>query len=129
MNRRPPKSTLFPYTTLFRSVAPLHPGRVQLARRRVPAPLVRRRRLAAHEPGHLVAVRAEPLDQRGAQKTGRACHDDPHAPIIPRGAGAHAKGARPGPGAFVTPRRLRAQAELALEVTALQPLLDRDQEA
>src|SRR5258708_11498286 len=31
MIRRPPRSTLFPYTTLFRSVDPRHPARVLLA--------------------------------------------------------------------------------------------------
>src|SRR3712207_7726260 len=44
MIRRPPRSTLFPYTTLFRSVrrlrAPRRPsrGRARLVRRRRPAP-------------------------------------------------------------------------------------------
>src|SRR2546422_6938725 len=40
MIRRPPRSTLFPYTTLFRSIAGLSP---QCARRRAssPAPLAR----------------------------------------------------------------------------------------
>src|SRR2546425_8400942 len=30
MIRRPPRSTLFPYTTLFRSLLPLKPGEYQL---------------------------------------------------------------------------------------------------
>src|SRR3989449_5838756 len=43
MIRRPPRSTLFPYTTLFRSLLPLHltadqleHGRVRLGERRAP---------------------------------------------------------------------------------------------
>src|SRR2546425_2144075 len=39
MIRRPPRSTLFPYTTLFRSRAPARPA----ARRRWPAPRARSR--------------------------------------------------------------------------------------
>src|SRR3712207_7560120 len=33
MIRRPPRSTLFPYTTLFRSARPVHGGRARAARR------------------------------------------------------------------------------------------------
>src|SRR5688572_31007736 len=42
MIRRPPRSTLFPYTTLFRSVLPADRGADDRARRRVrgPRPLV-----------------------------------------------------------------------------------------
>src|SRR5256885_12771021 len=42
MIRRPPRSTLFPYTTLFRSVRPAHaPFPVfRRSRRRLPVPLV-----------------------------------------------------------------------------------------
>src|SRR5258705_10075820 len=44
MIRRPPRSTLFPYTTLFRSVTPCTPGagalppRASSAHRRMPSP-------------------------------------------------------------------------------------------
>src|SRR6266496_5576230 len=73
MIRRPPRSTLFPYTTLFRSPAgaALHPRlRGQLARRRLPvlrrAPDGRRlpadlRRLALPDEGD-----GRPLDAAGA---------------------------------------------------------------
>src|SRR4051794_41691950 len=43
MIRRPPRSTLFPYTTLFRPRASLLPGAVP-ARRRAPGPLRDRQR-------------------------------------------------------------------------------------
>src|SRR5438876_9288561 len=43
MIRRPPRSTLFPYTTLFRSVVPDTPRRRQMPRRLPIAPLARRR--------------------------------------------------------------------------------------
>src|SRR5260221_3742965 len=45
MIRRPPRSTLFPYTTLFRSQPPERRGRALLSR---PLPLHRRRRVQAH---------------------------------------------------------------------------------
>src|SRR2546425_9384672 len=57
MIRRPPRSTLFPYTTLFRSPACL-----------VPQPGVGVQRAAAHLPGHLahlVAVHRERPDRGG----------------------------------------------------------------
>src|SRR5438876_4708912 len=40
MIRRPPRSTLFPYTTLFRSHDQRHPGRDQVRRYRPPADAV-----------------------------------------------------------------------------------------
>src|SRR5690349_22977244 len=46
MIRRPPRSTLFPYTTLFRSLPPAHPAIVKLVRR-LPALLDGDVRLAA----------------------------------------------------------------------------------
>src|SRR3712207_7989548 len=62
MIRRPPRSTLFPYTTLFRSVGPGGPGvqpadgRLHLARRRRPvaAPL-------RQAPRELLAARGQVL--------------------------------------------------------------------
>src|SRR5258708_8181902 len=38
MIRRPPRSTLFPYTTLFRSLLGPAPARLRPARRRLPGP-------------------------------------------------------------------------------------------
>src|SRR5256885_6651307 len=43
MIRRPPRSTLFPYTTLFRSLAASRPGRELLFRRHLPFDRGRRR--------------------------------------------------------------------------------------
>src|SRR4051794_11690830 len=45
MIRRPPRSTLFPYTTLFRSIAPLGPGAVVVLH------VVLAEQLVQHEPG------------------------------------------------------------------------------
>src|SRR3712207_7993572 len=55
MIRRPPRSTLFPYTTLFRSRGPPRPGARQPLRQRV-------RRAAAVR---LAGLRARPLVGRG----------------------------------------------------------------
>src|SRR5258706_9981873 len=46
MIRRPPRSTLFPYTTLFRSRAP-----ARCCRRRAGTPFLRHPSLSAHERG------------------------------------------------------------------------------
>src|SRR5256885_16699195 len=43
MIRRPPRSTLFPYTTLFRSLQPVQPGRHAVLPRCLPAAHVVRR--------------------------------------------------------------------------------------
>src|SRR3712207_6949898 len=61
MIRRPPRSTLFPYTTLFRSVG-RRPRRVdRLARDREAA---RRRRVGRQADGHAVRpAPAQPLEQ------------------------------------------------------------------
>src|SRR5256885_13248474 len=58
MIRRPPRSTLFPYTTLFRSL--------QAGRRRRRPPAVRRRRVAA------LPLRREPADPGGTHRAERA---------------------------------------------------------
>src|SRR3712207_8929563 len=60
MIRRPPRSTLFPYTTLFRSDEPRHRAPLGMARRVVPA---------------LASVDA---DQRGAVRMPRLPDDDRH---------------------------------------------------
>src|SRR3712207_7081597 len=75
MIRRPPRSTLFPYTTLFRSGAGDELGHLPLARRLAevgqvpPHALVRRdrRRPAAGEPAHL-----------GDARTGRGQRSEEH---------------------------------------------------
>src|SRR5258708_8432408 len=61
MIRRPPRSTLFPYTTLFRSLPPPHRSRLPLRRHRARAPHGPRRRGRSEEhtselqsPDHLV---------------------------------------------------------------------------
>src|SRR3712207_71551 len=65
MIRRPPRSTLFPYTTLFRSVAPvvaareLVPLRDQVAQR---AAVMAERDAAVHAAGRLLAHRADRED-------------------------------------------------------------------
>src|SRR2546426_5857094 len=60
MIRRPPRSTLFPYTTLFRSVLPRpgHPRHLRL-----PAELAVRAHLARH-PRHLRGKGVELVDHR-----------------------------------------------------------------
>src|SRR3712207_8312982 len=63
MIRRPPRSTLFPYTTLFRSVAALEQERLALADQRQPVPqlhdLIRRddARHGVEHRAHLVDLR------------------------------------------------------------------------
>src|SRR3712207_8348257 len=69
MIRRPPRSTLFPYTTLFRSRAGPHPprgrgGRAQRLRPRRP-----------DRPGARAGARARPDDPGGGRR--------PHAPRAP----------------------------------------------
>src|SRR2546426_5700114 len=55
MIRRPPRSTLFPYTTLFRSVVPPVPrGRRRPGVNPVTAPRARRRRLPLLDQRHLL---------------------------------------------------------------------------
>src|SRR5256885_14968301 len=66
MIRRPPRSTLFPYTTLFRSLTSLRPclhGVFFLRRRRVPPALGHWRvtgRSDAAPPAHVLAALNEP---------------------------------------------------------------------
>src|SRR5258707_9246733 len=50
MIRRPPRSTLFPYTTLFRSPDPPFRSRQPIRRRRLPQGSRRRRDDPIHEP-------------------------------------------------------------------------------
>src|SRR3712207_6890738 len=49
MIRRPPRSTLFPYTTLFRSLGALDPPVERLARRPVRLQLLHEGRLIVHQ--------------------------------------------------------------------------------
>src|SRR3712207_8832742 len=73
MIRRPPRSTLFPYTTLFRSARPRRPRGVaeraarRRARRRRTGRAARRRRRGARPPG-----RREPRRERGAPLAARS---------------------------------------------------------
>src|SRR5258707_7180682 len=62
MIRRPPRSTLFPYTTLFRSVAELlHPGRRRAADQTAAH--------AARDPPHRRADLAQHVRQRSEEHT------------------------------------------------------------
>src|SRR2546422_8210734 len=63
MIRRPPRSTLFPYTTLFRSTCASHPPRDEDLRRGAGPPPLRRAR-SARRPG--TAVRR---DRRSEEHT------------------------------------------------------------
>src|SRR3712207_182113 len=95
MIRRPPRSTLFPYTTLFRSV---RPAQRRVDRRRAEpgaarrlAPLAPSRggareppalQLALHRPGHarrLPAGRPPPLTPRGSEGTTSKPHPPPNS--------------------------------------------------
>src|SRR3712207_8871941 len=58
MIRRPPRSTLFPYTTLFRSLTILHPGHVLHAQDVAIA-------LAQHEVAQLLHARDTPAQTQG----------------------------------------------------------------
>src|SRR2546425_6291019 len=58
MIRRPPRSTLFPYTTLFRSGTDDRQLRHQSRRRRIRSP-ARRRRRGARAVGHAFELRSE----------------------------------------------------------------------
>src|SRR2546430_17141898 len=87
MIRRPPRSTLFPYTTLFRSLG--------VHRDDLPAPLARRAgdELAGHHE-RLFVREGDPLTgsqrrERGLEARGAhdAVHDDAHAGM---GGGLHA---------------------------------------
>src|SRR2546428_9413551 len=85
MIRRPPRSTLFPYTTLFRSCPPAAAGSGLHDRRRRPTPGLRPDQDAAA---------ARPFLPR-AHRRRDAAH-----PRTPRGARAHRPGIRPtAPGA------------------------------
>src|SRR5258708_23874652 len=75
MIRRPPRSTLFPYTTLFRSRAPPPRARVAPHERRA-WPLPRSARLQGHRDrarrlGALDEERAHPRTARAAVRQGR----------------------------------------------------------
>src|SRR3712207_8593208 len=65
MIRRPPRSTLFPYTTLFRSDAPIHwitgrdgedVGSISAAKLVGPAVVIDRTAEVGEDPGHLLTV-------------------------------------------------------------------------
>src|SRR2546422_1719227 len=72
MIRRPPRSTLFPYTTLFRSSLPICPGAVQrLRERRGPA------RCSAERAGRGGTPRALALDPTESTSSS---HRAPHGP-------------------------------------------------
>src|SRR2546422_222172 len=63
MIRRPPRSTLFPYTTLFRSNGPPHPGRALADARRRRAARLRHALQRAAEP----RLSEEPRSLRGRE--------------------------------------------------------------
>src|SRR3712207_7177643 len=81
MIRRPPRSTLFPYTTLFRSVGLADPARGQHDRRRLPRDEAPRLAPVAERAGDALGVGEQPGD--------RALHADVH----PEGDGALLQGA------------------------------------
>src|SRR3989449_10268436 len=113
MIRRPPRSTLFPYTTLFRSAPPAR--RLGRRRRPSPAPRLPERGARPRAPGrlrrgtHVVSPgTARPPQRRPhlAEHRDRADQDAPHrrgdSPLPPR--------PRAGPGAGPRPLRARAPA-------------------
>src|SRR4051794_41493209 len=61
MIRRPPRSTLFPYTTLFRSIAPLGPGAVVVLH------VVLAEQLVQHEPGVPRALADAAIDRKSTR--------------------------------------------------------------
>src|SRR2546430_5289068 len=65
MIRRPPRSTLFPYTTLFRSVHHLPPRRQRI--HLPPAPPCRGLPVEQQAPARGALVRRERVDRRGAR--------------------------------------------------------------
>src|SRR2546430_11358336 len=117
MIRRPPRSTLFPYTTLFRSVRPAGPGdrvlwrtRRRAADRRWPRPPGRLRlRLARHDRPGAALPAGPPAGDGRAHRAGRgdaalgpargrapaAVPADPGGPGLGRAAGE--PGAAHGP--------------------------------
>src|SRR2546422_6767563 len=66
MIRRPPRSTLFPYTTLFRSAAPPPPAQLRPSRRRAARC---RAQPAAGRPRRAAAGRGSARDQRSEEHT------------------------------------------------------------
>src|SRR2546426_11019008 len=96
MIRRPPRSTLFPYTTLFRSVLHRPPGTGHVARLRARGGAGAGARAAARvrAPGRGVGHRRRGRGRRAAARRRR--HPEPRA--RPR-AGAGALGVRSHPGA------------------------------
>src|SRR5690606_9345661 len=92
--RRPPRSTLFPYTTLFRSPAdgaPRRPGPVPDAQG---GPLLRLRLAELRQREH--ARQGDLLPVRGdLRRDGPAAHADP--PLLLRGVGGAAQPSRPRP--------------------------------
>src|SRR3712207_7976517 len=79
MIRRPPRSTLFPYTTLFRSVGLADPARGQHDRRRLPRDEAPRLAPVAERAGDALGVGEQPGD--------RALHVD----VDPEGDGARSE--------------------------------------
>src|SRR2546427_5754683 len=79
MIRRPPRSTLFPYTTLFRSVAPLTQNRPQLWVERYRSELVEDRsdRLAAEMLGILLELPLPELFQVSWRQLRHKCLPEP----------------------------------------------------
>src|SRR3712207_7319310 len=71
MIRRPPRSTLFPYTTLFRSIAHLHPLRPGSLNHTVTAGASRSMgpepRLAAQTPCAVITVRNPQKDRKSTR--------------------------------------------------------------
>src|SRR2546426_9245893 len=72
MIRRPPRSTLFPYTTLFRSIRDLAQQRVvQLERRQVALQEVELRHRLERQPPVLAALQRQPVFLQRDRKSTR----------------------------------------------------------
>src|SRR2546430_9159581 len=102
MIRRPPRSTLFPYTTLFRSPAPRLQGRcagLGAARERRAA---RRAQLQAAPSARHLLLRDRGALRGGRPRPGRAAH-----PECARDALAARRGARGGKRQLLAERRIR----------------------
>src|SRR2546429_8211821 len=93
MIRRPPRSTLFPYTTLFRSRVPRREGELH--------PVGRRRRDAAHLGGAAVDIFVDAGEARkelGAWRVERGTKQ-PLEGVLDVGGGERAPAAEADPGA------------------------------
>src|SRR5256885_17134321 len=88
MIRRPPRSTLFPYTTLFRSRGAVHrrerreAGSAAAPRRRVPAAHGDERRREAREDGDRAGVSRPARDHRAGGDSHPAAERPPAVPLL-----------------------------------------------